>query len=42
MDINTSMQLAFAGMTAQGQRLKVIAENLANSDSTARTPGGEP
>ena len=42
MDLNTSMQLAFAGMTAQGRRLKVIAQNLANSDSTARTPGGEP
>ncbi|HXP72955.1 MAG TPA: flagellar basal body rod protein FlgC [Stellaceae bacterium] len=42
MDLNTSMQLAFAGMSAQGQRLKVIAENLANTDSTATTPGGEP
>jgi flagellar basal-body rod protein FlgC len=42
MDLNTSMQLAFAGMTAQGQRLKVIAENLANTESTSRTPGGEP
>ena len=42
MDLNSSMQLAFSGMTAQGQRLKVIAENLANTDSTARTPGGEP
>ena len=42
MDLHTSMQLAFAGMTAQGQRLKVIAQNLANTDSTARTAGGEP
>ena len=42
MDLNTSMQLAFAGMTAQGKRLKVIAENLANTESTARAPGGEP
>jgi flagellar basal-body rod protein FlgC len=42
MDLHTSMQLAFAGMTAQGQRLKVIAQNLANTDSTAKTPGGEP
>jgi len=42
MDLNTSMQLAFAGMTAQGQRLKVIAQNLANTDSTAKTAGGEP
>jgi len=42
MDLHTSMQLAFAGMTAQGQRLKVIAQNLANTDSTAKTAGGEP
>jgi flagellar basal-body rod protein FlgC len=42
MDLNTSMQLAFAGMTAQGQRLKIIAQNLANTDSTAKTAGGEP
>jgi flagellar basal-body rod protein FlgC len=42
MDLNTSMHLAFAGMTAQGQRLKVIAQNLANTDSTAKTAGGEP
>jgi len=42
MSLNTSMQLAYAGMTAQGQRLKTIAENLANSDSTAKTPGGQP
>ncbi|HKX08395.1 MAG TPA: flagellar basal body rod protein FlgC [Stellaceae bacterium] len=42
MDLDTSMRLAYAGMTAQTQRLKVIAENLANTDSTARTPGGEP
>lgn len=42
MDLNASMQLAYAGMTAQGERLKVIAENLANTDSTAKTPGGEP
>jgi len=42
MDLNTSMRLALAGMTAQTQRLKVIAENLANTDSTAKSPGGEP
>jgi flagellar basal-body rod protein FlgC len=29
-------------MRAQGQRLRVISENLANADSTAQTPGGEP
>ena len=42
MDLNVAMQLAFAGMGAQGERLKVISENLANADSTAQTPGGTP
>jgi flagellar basal-body rod protein FlgC len=42
MDIDSAMQLAFAGMGAQGERLKVIAENLANADSTSQTPGGTP
>jgi len=42
MDLTTSMQLAFAGMGAQGERLKVIAENLANADSTSQTAGGNP
>jgi flagellar basal-body rod protein FlgC len=42
MDLQTSMQLAFGGMTAQGSRLKVIAENLANADSTSTVPGGDP
>ncbi|HTZ76464.1 MAG TPA: flagellar basal body rod protein FlgC [Stellaceae bacterium] len=42
MDLNTAMQLAAGGLSAQGTRLKVIAENLANADSTAQTPGGDP
>src|SRR5215831_9164705 len=29
-------------MKAQGTRLRVISENLANADSTSQTPGGEP
>ncbi len=42
MDIEKSLILSAAGMKAQGERLRVIAENLANSDSTASTPGGDP
>lgn len=42
MDLGTAIQVGFAGMTAQGTRLRVIAENLANADSTSQTPGGEP
>jgi flagellar basal-body rod protein FlgC len=29
-------------MSAQSQRLKVIAENIANADSTAKTPDQDP
>ena len=42
MDIDKSMQVAFSALNAQGTRLRVVAENLANADSTAQTPGGEP
>jgi flagellar basal-body rod protein FlgC len=42
MDLQTSLELSFAGMNAQSTRLRVIAENLANADSTAQTPGGQP
>jgi len=42
MDFTTSLDIAYSGMTAQSARLKVIAENLANADSTASTPGGAP
>jgi flagellar basal-body rod protein FlgC len=42
MDLGTAMQIAFAGMNAQGTRLRVISENLANAESTAQSPGGEP
>ena len=42
MDFNTPLDIAYSGMTAETARLKVIAENLANADSTANTPGGDP
>lgn len=42
MNLKDAMKISAAGMQAQGQRLRVISENLANSDSTAQTPGGEP
>ncbi len=29
-------------MRAQSERIRVIAENLANANSTANEPGGEP
>jgi flagellar basal-body rod protein FlgC len=41
-NINDAITVAATGMKAQGSRLKVISENLANANSTAQTPGGEP
>jgi len=34
--------LAGAGLRSQGDRLRVIAENIANADSTGLTPGSDP
>ncbi len=42
MGFEKSLILSAAGMKAQGERLRIIAENLANSDSAATTPGGDP
>ena len=42
MDLLQSMKIAAAGMRAQGTRLKVISENIANADSLSPVPGGDP
>jgi flagellar basal-body rod protein FlgC len=42
MDLSKTMYVAASGLKAQGERLRVIAENLANADSTAVTAGGKP
>ncbi len=42
MDLDKSLNISAAGMRAQGTRLRVISENIANANSTAQTPGGEP
>ena len=42
MDFSKSMEVAASGMRAQTDRMKVIAENIANANSTAPTKGGEP
>lgn len=38
MDLDRAMMISAAGMKVQGARLKVIAENLANANSTGETP----
>ena len=42
MELKNAMKISASGMRAQGERLKTIAENLANADSMAKTPGGDP
>jgi flagellar basal-body rod protein FlgC len=34
--------IAASALRAQQARMRIIAENLANANSTARTPGGDP
>ena len=37
-----TLQIAAAGLRAQSARMRVIAENVANADSTGQTPGADP
>jgi flagellar basal-body rod protein FlgC len=39
---NIAMSVAASALKAQQSRMRVIAENIANADSTAMTPGGDP
>lgn len=40
--IDDVISIAASGLHAQSARMRVIAENVANADSTAQTPGGDP
>jgi flagellar basal-body rod protein FlgC len=42
MDLAEALTISAAGMNAQTTRLRVIAENLANQDSTGSTQGATP
>jgi flagellar basal-body rod protein FlgC len=39
---NAPMAIAASALRAQQARMRIIAENLANADSIAKTPGGDP
>ena len=41
-NLTVSADVAASGMRVQAERLKVIAQNMANADSVSPTPGGEP
>jgi flagellar basal-body rod protein FlgC len=42
MDLTTSLAIAASGMRAQSTRMRIISENIANANSTAKTPDGLP
>ena len=41
-DLMSAMGAAATGLRAQTVRIRIAAENLANADATANTPGGDP
>jgi flagellar basal-body rod protein FlgC len=41
-DLMSAMAAAASGLRAQTVRIRLSAENLANADTTATTPGGDP
>jgi flagellar basal-body rod protein FlgC len=42
MDFIKSLSIAASGLRAQAGRMRVIAENIANADSTPQRPGADP
>jgi flagellar basal-body rod protein FlgC len=40
-DLNQALNVSATGMDAQTTRLRVIAENIANQDTTGSTPGAD-
>src|SRR5487761_1673026 len=42
MDFMKSLAIAASGLHAQLGRMRIITQNIANADSTATTPGGDP
>jgi flagellar basal-body rod protein FlgC len=43
MDTLSSIgKIASSGLRAQGERMRVVSENVANANSTATEPGGDP
>lgn len=42
MELNKSMITSASGLRVQSERMRVLAENIANANSTAMTPGADP
>ncbi len=41
-DLNQTLNVSATGMDVQTKRLRVIAENIANQDTTGSSPGADP
>ena len=42
MDLSSTFDISSSGMDAEAARLRVVAENLANQDTTGSSPGADP
>lgn len=42
MELMNAIKISASGMQAQGTRLRVVAENVANADSMGNKPGDDP
>jgi flagellar basal-body rod protein FlgC len=40
--LDASLKIAGAGLAAQSTRLRIVSENMANAQSTGKTPGSDP
>ncbi|TCD16196.1 flagellar basal body rod protein FlgC [Oricola cellulosilytica] len=40
--LDTAIKVAASGLNAETTRLRVVSENIANAQSTAKIPGGDP
>ena len=40
--LQTSLTISSTGLAAQSQRMRIVSENMANSNSAGRTPGSDP
>lgn len=41
-DLLLAMRVSAMGMKAQGSRVRILTENVANADTTGQTPGSDP
>jgi flagellar basal-body rod protein FlgC len=42
MDLFKTFRISASGLSAESERMRVVAENLANADTISDQPGGEP